>query len=200
VLRRAAATLVVAGGAALAIVVAPGHPAAEADHQPGGELVVNIHEEAGELGAAGEVSAAGLTSCTSAEFYVSDAEARTIRLVNGERQQRGLHALCVHIQLTRAARDHSADMLRRDYFKHGCVVCRLRAVGYDYSRYAENIFWGSPLSRGEPEDAVRSWMHSKSHRRAILDPRLEEMGPGVEVGSFRRYRDAAMYTVDLGRQ
>ncbi len=41
-----------------------------------------------------------------------------LSLHNRKRASRGLPRLCVHPKLQKAARAHSVDMIRRDYFSH----------------------------------------------------------------------------------
>ena len=44
-----------------------------------------------------------------------------LRLINNARTSRGLHAVKSYEALHKAARAHSSDMLRRDYFAHSSL-------------------------------------------------------------------------------
>src|SRR3954453_17680292 len=66
---------------------------------------------------------------------VDDATDQVVCLINAERTDRGLRALRGAGDLARAARRHSADMVRRTYFSHvtpggADFGDRIRAVGY----------------------------------------------------------------------
>jgi uncharacterized protein YkwD len=63
---------------------------------------------------------------------------RTFALHNDARRDRNLRAFCVHPDLLRAARSHTRDMIRRNYFSHitkgtNQGPCdRIRRQGYRY--------------------------------------------------------------------
>jgi uncharacterized protein YkwD len=114
-----------------------------------------------------------------------EIEARTVDLVNHVRREHGLDALTNQPKLNQVARAHSEDMAQRGYFSHVSpegkdVAHRVREHGLRYRRVAENI----QMSRGTKDAvqaAIDSWMNSKSHREAILDPEVVETGVGVAV-------------------
>ncbi|HKH10974.1 MAG TPA: CAP domain-containing protein [Rubrobacter sp.] len=141
--------------------------------------------------------------CGGGKIFLKADEMRVFALHNRERRERNLRALCVHPALERAARAHSKDMIRRDYFSHNTKgrnesSCqRVRRFGYRYSRCAENIAWGSG-PKGEPDSIMRMWMGSNGHRANILDGKLREVGIGTYSGTFNGTRDATMYTADFG--
>lgn len=79
-------------------------------------------------------------------------------------------------QLERAARTHSNDMQRRNYFDHrskdgSSAGDRIRRAGYQWSYYAENIAMGP---RDEAE-VIAGWLNSKGHCANIMNPGLTEM-------------------------
>jgi uncharacterized protein YkwD len=110
-------------------------------------------------------------------------EGKTIAAVNEVRSARGLPVLVELPALTAIARDHSEEMAREGYFSHESPAGmeardRILAAGLEFRALAENIH----QSRGsdDPVDqAVRSWMESAAHRKAILDPRYLKTGVGV---------------------
>lgn len=128
-------------------------------------------------------------------------------LINRRRVARGLRRLRLSPRLSRAARRHTRDMVRRRYFGHVSrsgtdVVDRLRRSGYirgDISwAVGENLAWGSGR-RATPRLIVRAWMRSSGHRRNILSPRFRDIGIGVTPHApVRTKRPAATYTTTFG--
>lgn len=141
--------------------------------------------------------------CGGGKISLKADEKRTFVLHNRERRERNLRPFCVHPDLQRAARSHSKDMIRRDYFSHDTKgrnesACeRIRRFGYRYRNCAENIAWGSG-QQGEPDSIMRMWMNSSGHRSHILDGKLREVGVGTYSGTFKGTPNATMYTVDFG--
>lgn len=151
-------------------------------------------------------SAAGggnVTKCGGGKIFLNAQEKQSFVLHNRERTQRGLKRLCVHPDLQRAARAHSRDMMRRDYFSHDTKgtnrsACdRVQRAGYRFRNCGENIAWGSG-SYGEPGRIMRSWMNSSGHRKNILSNKYREVGIGTATGTFQGYKNATMYTADFG--
>lgn len=128
-------------------------------------------------------------------------------LINHQRRARGLRRLRLNRKLSRAARWHSHDMVRRRYFDHVSrsgkdVVDRLYRSGYLGGRSSwmvgENLAWGTNV-RGTPRQIVQAWMHSAGHRQNILNPRFREIGIGVRKGSpAGSGPPAATYTTTFG--
>jgi uncharacterized protein YkwD len=52
---------------------------------------------------------------------------------------------------------------------------RLDAVGYGYSRAAENVAW----NQRNAQEVVNTWMNSSGHRANILSPQLREIGAAM---------------------
>src|SRR5262245_20455152 len=93
----------------------------------------------------------GVTTATPGELAV-------VRVINTFRRSNGLPALRVGPALTRAARSHSVDMVRRGYFDHGPFVQRLRRFGVRAPYVGENLATGTkPLS---PAEIVQMWITS----------------------------------------
>ena len=128
-------------------------------------------------------------------------------LLNEERASRGLRPLDDESRLLKAARRHSADMVKRRYFDHdspdgGTMIDRAKAAKYvprDKSwKVAENLAWGSG-SYGSARHVVASWMKSAPHRRNILDDELRHVGVGIAEGTPGGRRGAT-FTLLLGRR
>jgi uncharacterized protein YkwD len=135
------------------------------------------------------------------------AEKSTLRLHNKARANRGIPRLCIQQQLQRAARKHSADMIRKDYFSHrskdgSTLSQRVKREGYtsrgmSVYRIGENIGWGSG-SLGSPRKIHRAWMRSDGHRKNIMNRGFRQVGIGVIRGKYKSHDNARMYTVDFG--
>ena len=144
-------------------------------------------------------AASTVRTCGGGTIKLNTKEERTLRLHNQERRSRGLRTLCVHPRLTKAARAHSASMIRNDYFGHGSVGRRLKRYGYNWRVYGENIAGGTGRY-ARPGNTFRRWMNSSGHRANILDRRFREIGIGTATGNYKGHRGYTMYTVDFGRR
>lgn len=89
-----------------------------------------------------------------------------------------------HAMLDLAAQRFAAEMARTGTFSHidregRDVGHRVESAGYrGYERVTENLALGSRTA----EETVTLWMESPSHRRALLDGDLREMGVGIAQG------------------
>lgn len=142
-------------------------------------------------------------TCSGGTINLRNNEQAMLNLHNRERADRGLPRLCVHPILQRAARAHSADMIKRDYFSHFTKgrnegPCeRIRRYGYRWRQCGENIAWGSGRL-GSPSNRFRAWMNSSGHRANILNRKFREVGIGAVRGNFQGHDDVTMWTVDFG--
>ena len=136
-------------------------------------------------------------TCGGGTIKLNSREERTLRLHNRARAKRGIRRLCVNRKLTEAARDHSARMIRKDYFGHGNTGRRLKNYDYNWRIYGENI--GGGYGRyGRPGNVFKRWMNSDNHRSNILRKGFREIGIGTYTGTFKGHRGYTMYTVDFG--
>jgi uncharacterized protein YkwD len=108
--------------------------------------------------------------------------ADVVRYTNDARARNGLAALRTSAKLTEAARLHAQQMAsfqRSDHTIPGAqyptMQSRLEAVGYAYSRAAENVAW----NQRSAQDVVTTWMNSSGHRANILNGQLTEMGAAM---------------------
>jgi uncharacterized protein YkwD len=142
-------------------------------------------------------------SCDGKRIELSKREKLTLDLHNKTRKDIGLRQLCVDPTLQRAARAHSADMLRKHYFGHNSLDGktggkRLKDLGYDWRATGENIAWGSG-SHSKPKSRFEAWLKSEGHRKNILDGNFEQVGVGVAQGKLKNgSEEATFYTVDFG--
>lgn len=104
-------------------------------------------------------------------------EQQALELLNSERTQRGTSALAVSSELTDVARVHSGAMASRGHLYHNPS---LTTDVSNWTRLTENIGVGPSVP--SVHDA---FMNSSGHRANILDPRVTEVGVGVETRDGR---------------
>lgn len=124
-----------------------------------------------------------------------DLELYMLSLINAERSSHGLDPLQLETNLNLSAELHSQWMLETDIFSHtgegGSSATDRIDAEFDLAgswRTAENIAIQS--IRGEPgllddvEDLHIALLNSPGHRANLLNPDLEYIGLGIELGSF----------------
>jgi len=120
-----------------------------------------------------------------AECALTDLEWQGIQSVNWYREILGLRLLKIEPHLMKAARGHSADMVKRGFFNHyapppGPREPWDRAVraGYVPKTVGENLAQqrGAPLDGWE---AMKAWIISPPHHRNMLKPGYVHVGIGV---------------------
>lgn len=125
---------------------------------------------------------------------LSTAESSLLNTMNAARTSRGLAPLRVDFRLVRAARGHSADMMRRQYFAHGSVARRALAAGARGPLFGENLAWGTGAST---QWVVDRWLASPGHRAVLLRAGFRRVGIGVVYGTFIGHGSAAVVTADF---
>jgi uncharacterized protein YkwD len=129
------------------------------------------------------------------------------RAINDVRRTHGLHPIAASKGLRSAAKNHSRDMMSRDYFAHtsptgSTLTHRVVTSGFiTYGQWwaGETLAWGSG-SYGTPRAVVKSWMHSPEHRAILLSPRYHLVGIGRVYGTFLGHSGASVWTVDWGHR
>jgi uncharacterized protein YkwD len=136
-------------------------------------------------------------------------------LINRERAAKGLRAYMFNEDLREAARLHSQDMNRRNYFSHYSPEGtrpsqRARRAGYlggiKNWRVAENLGWGVG-EHATPRDVLKAWKKSPFHRPHLFDEKLRDFALGVargvpraEIKKLNEARRSAIYTALFGRR
>jgi uncharacterized protein YkwD len=120
--------------------------------------------------------------------------ASLLQTMNGVRRSHGLAPLRVDVRLVRAARGHSADMMRRQYFAHGSVAGRALAAGARGPVFGEDLAWGTGVTATW---VVNQWLASPAHRAVMLRPGFRRVGIGVTFGTFAAHGGAAVVTADF---
>lgn len=113
------------------------------------------------------------------QSFSPDAEQEIVRLVNQERQSRGLATLIVDERLLQAARKHSQRMAATGLVEHlvpgeSKLSLRLGETAIRFDASGENVALAANAARAH--DAL---MHSPGHRANILDAQFNSIGIGV---------------------
>jgi uncharacterized protein YkwD len=137
-----------------------------------------------------------LAGPASGATFSSRAAASLLREMNTVRTARHLAPLRADATLQRAARSHSADMLRRKYFAHGDFGLRMRRFHVAGSFAGENLAWGVG-ARAAAKTIVAEWLASPEHRANLLRPGFRRVGLATLVGSFSGHAGATVVTADF---
>jgi len=134
----------------------------------------------------------GVTIATATLFVFSSQLAfaseinqeNLIRLINQERNSRGIPSLKINSDLDAAASLKSKDMINRDYFEHYAFGLSpwdfISNSGYNYLYAGENLAMDFNTSEG----IVNAWMNSPTHRDNILNPDFSDTGLGIVKGEY----------------
>lgn len=128
---------------------------------------------------------------------LTGSEGMLLREINAVRAAHGLHALRYDAALERAARAHSDDMARRDYFAHGAFTSRMIHFAVRGPYVGENLAWGTG-SYGSARGIVAAWLRSPEHRANLLRPGFRRIGLGeVTSATFEGATGANVVTADF---
>jgi uncharacterized protein YkwD len=128
--------------------------------------------------------------------------------VDRVRMRKGLRRLRDNRRLEIAARRHSRDMVRRDYFSHtspsgSTLADRARRTGYVRDgcswHVGEVLAWGV-ASRSTAASTVRAWLDSPGHRAIVLGRDYADGGVGTQAGTPAGYPSGVTVTMLVGRR
>jgi uncharacterized protein YkwD len=125
---------------------------------------------------------------------LSSSEASLLNSMNSVRKSHGLPALRIDFRLVNAARGHSSDMMRRQYFAHGSVVGRAVAAGAHGPLFGEDLAWATGINATW---VVTAWLASPAHRAVLLRPGFRRVGIGYAFGTFIGHGGAGVVTADF---
>jgi uncharacterized protein YkwD len=125
---------------------------------------------------------------------LTSPEASLLDTINTVRTSHGLATLRVDFHLVRAARGHSADMMRRQYFAHGSLAGRAVAAGARGPLFGEDLAWAQGITAWW---VVNHWLASPSHRAVLLRPGFRRVGIGYAFGTFIGHGGAGVVTADF---
>jgi uncharacterized protein YkwD len=134
------------------------------------------------------------TASSAQSRGLSSSESSLLQAMNGVRSSHGLAPLRLDSRLLRAARGHSADMIRRQYFAHGSVAGRALAQGANGPVFGEDLAWGTAVTA---QWVVSKWLASPAHKAVLLRPGFRRVGIGISFGTFVGYNGAAVVTADF---
>jgi uncharacterized protein YkwD len=140
---------------------------------------------------------------------VASFDASLLARLNEVRAAHGLIPLVLSKQLSKAAEEHSRDMVTKGYFAHESAdgssfskrIKRVYRSGpKGYWSAGENLYWSSGMP--DPAAGIAAWMKSPGHRANILNPAWREIGIGTTIvdhapGSFAGHA-ATVITTDFG--
>lgn len=114
---------------------------------------------------------AALVAGIAVPVHAADPEAEFVRLINAERERRGLSTLTVRSDLITVARRHSARMASQRRIFHND---RLRSEVRGWDTVAENVGRG-----GSVREIHDAFMDSPGHVENILWRPLNQIGVGI---------------------
>jgi len=123
--------------------------------------------------------------------------------------------IALNAKLMSAARQHSQDMLNRDYFEHNAPegttpFARMASAGYIHQTAGENLAWRGTTGTIDMTMSVEQQhvdlfvditVPGRGHRKIMLGGNFREVGIGILNGDFTRNGvtyDSAMQTQDYG--
>ncbi|MGI9034839.1 MAG: CAP domain-containing protein [Pyrinomonadaceae bacterium] len=122
----------------------------------------------------------------------SSLERQAFDLLNEKRVASGLNPLKWNEQMAQAARLHSENMARDNYFSHqeldgSTAKERAALVGErDWTAIGENIAFNRGFSK-PVETACAEWLQSAAHRENLMDKGWTEAGIGIAVAPDGTY-------------
>lgn len=133
-------------------------------------------------------------------------ELRFVDLANRERVGRGLKPLTIDPMLIVVAREHSREMMEKNYFDHNSPTPGiktpmdryLKELGFRprYACVGENLYY---CTIADVERGHQAFMNSASHRENLLYPRFEKMGVGIQRNHKGEFWVTEMFLSNAGR-
>ncbi len=125
---------------------------------------------------------------------------QTLSLINSARAAAGLPALHLNTQLSASAQAHSQDMACSGLLSHtgsdgSTADSRIASAGYNASITRENIYAQPPQYGGNPQAAMDWWMSDSTHREAVLNSQVTDVGVGY--ASYSSSPLGGYFTVDF---
>jgi uncharacterized protein YkwD len=132
----------------------------------------------------------------SAATPLTSSERAFLGSVNAVRAKRSLPRVTLDADLVRAARSHSAEMVRTGVFRHGDFMRRLVSFGANGPIVGEDLGW-TVEDAGATGRIVRWWLASPPHRLVLLRGGFRRVGIGVARGSFLGRPHCIVVTADF---
>jgi hypothetical protein len=127
-------------------------------------------------------------------------KADVLAKLNDARRLNGVPPLAWNAQLEKAAQRHSDDMSSKgfvDEIGSDGSSSRQRVTASGYARWPGVQVWGESIYAGQTtfDEALNFFLSDDAQRRALLNPRLREVGIGIAKDNLRSY-----WTVTVGSQ
>lgn len=128
------------------------------------------------------VTATSASACTM-PIGATDLTRQLVAKINQERTRAGVRPFLLSTLLSDVAQRHACENASQNRLSHrgtdgSSPGARALRVGYDFRRITENV----ALGHATPDDVLRAWLFSSSHRQNIFDPRTAELGVAVALG------------------
>jgi uncharacterized protein YkwD len=153
---------------------------------------------AGGAGRSGSEYLAPVGACQGATDPAASlvVQQRAVRcLVNWARARHREHGLAPSRSLRRAALLKGRGVVSCRQISHtpcgSDVAAPVRAAGYAYASFAENLYVGS-LGSASARDVVSAWLQSPGHRVNILNPGFRDVGTALVRADGVFYEGAAV--------
>jgi uncharacterized protein YkwD len=136
----------------------------------------------------------------AAQARLSRAERSVVKRVNALRSQYGVHALHADSRLSRAADEHSRDMLHADFFAHPSsngtsTYDRVRHYRHS-SLIGETLAYMPVAGDTSPRKIVSMWRHSPGHLAVLTTGRFRRVGIAKRRGALFG-QEVTIWTADL---
>jgi|SRR5436190_14833313 len=132
----------------------------------------------------------------SAGVVLTPTERSLLVGINGVRAQHFRAPVGVEANLVRAARAHSAEMVRTGVMAHGDFARRLVGFGAHGPIVGENLGW-TVADTSATQRIVSWWLGSPRHRAILLRPGFRRVGIGVARGPFHGWPRCIVVTTDF---
>lgn len=119
-----------------------------------------------------------------------------LQAVDHTRVAHRLRPLKADPALVRAARSHSTEMLRGNFFAHGNFHGRMVAFHVRDPVAGENLAWGNgPYA--STSSIIAEWLASPEHRANLLRAGWTRIGIGITQGTFLGNGGSSVVTADF---
>jgi uncharacterized protein YkwD len=111
----------------------------------------------------------------------TDAERALLTALNDVRASFHLHRLRFSKRLQEGAQSYARRLRYRNLFAHAHLSPQV----------AETLAWGRQRAM-EPQEIVRLWLDSPTHRVVLLWPEARRVGFGISIGTYRGYESISV--------
>ena len=135
-----------------------------------GYIIAGVDGSLRQMTASSEQPQSSCAASSCPASYLS----RVVQLVNAARAGAHVAPLSVQSQLSWAAAQRSRTQALNNAMSHDGWDATIRASGYPYGYWAENVAYGY----GSADSVMAAWMNSDGHRKNILSSSYRNIGVG----------------------